>query len=865
MTMFYLVGVVVLDNKVNIFIKDDSDNTIDKVTKSDLKFALYNGVTIEGVSFDKNTQNIDFKETYFDKNIYILKDKEFDALDKIITGSKLNLGIKQDNWDKIQDLDDGTIMPLSEGLSLICDACVNDLDSYGLSKEEKVAIKALNQRYSLTIGSNVEKKTDTLENNVVLNLDEYSLEMDTPPSDSEQEMTLENNIELGCDHNHDDTDEEDDEEVSTVSALYKQLTEDQLAVLRRYYLWYSQRVIEIAGGKGHNTALHANTKQMKAKRDALNKLKKTGGTWAYAGFIDTGRHGGDHCAFGHALRYLHIAWDVEKSDIEEAFFGIRYNKRVEQVLEDEGNNAIKFGIKCVGDFFDVDPSYKKFLMATQRETLKDMGTLYNYYSDGRQNDVNSSFTVMDNLIKYVQQSTARNVLLGRPTVIDAGTTQFYLQCRETGLVPPKSLVQLVRDSIIGWHTHKFTKMLGKIDVDFFIPVINGIFNGKFNNLISMIYDKPSKYTTQYSLKRALKCYIDTYFMYKVCGEYEYTATKESKDEGGASEPVRRELNDKYRTISRMLWSDIEYSVEYLTKIDTLFNLLSMFDKKEFESVYTFNVNNNFYSINEDTKKVDLNLVSSYSTEKDSSFGNDFTLLYNITNDYIYSYNSNTRQIFAGPIDIAIDKLKKAIDSVTNEKDSYIEWTRERVQKVCDERNEFYKKEREKKELEEKLKAEQEKATQQEKQNEIDEIKKKSAARLSMKELITVLINEDLSSLPVTFNKHKMILDTVKNYTNISKVSRAQRYNLEQLYNYITGKEETVEVSVKTNLDDRKDLEDALKWALDNKQEVLSEEGITEFNLRVANSVIYRRTISEKQLPYLEALLKVYQDKVVTND
>ena len=459
-------------------------------------------------------------------------------------------------------------------------------------------------------------------------------------------------------------------------------------------------------------------------------------------------------------------------------------------------------------------------------------------------------------------STAKNVLMGRPTVIDAGTTQFYLQCRETGLVPPKSLVQLVRDSIIGWTSHKFTRTLGKIDVDFFVTVVQGIFNGKYNNLINMIYDKPSKYLTQYAIKRALKNYIDTYFMYKVCGEYEYTATKESKDEGGASEPIRRELNDKYRTITRVLWSDIEYSVDYLSKIDKFFNLLSMFDKRAFESVYTFNVVDNRYIINEDSKKVSLDLISNYSTVKDSDFGNNFNLLYNITNDYIYSYHSNTRQLFSGPIDLALEKVKNAIDSVMNEKDNYLEWTRQKVQSICDERNSFYKKEEEKRELERKAREEQERVTKQEKNNELDELKKKEASKLSIKDLLSVLNSFDLSSLPVIYNKHKMILDTVNNYKDLKKVSRAQRYNLEQLYNHMTGKEDTSQETkyTKISLEDRKELEEAINWALKNKDIVLAEEGIKEFNLRVAKSVLYSRTVSEKQMPYLEALLEVYKDK-----
>ena len=852
--MFYLVGIIIKDKTVSLFIKDDKDNTIDKVSKSDIKFALYNGMEIKGISYDKANDKIDLGVDYIDKNIYELSDNEYNALDKIITGSNTQLGIHQGDWDLFVKSDTGELITLSEGLGIIRDNCTKGLDSYDLTNEEKKAVNDLNKRYSLDIGNNIKE-----ESALVGDLDEYALDMESPSPEVSDEIVLDDNLELDTEHEkHEDSEESEDENTSTVSLLYKKLTEDQLAVLRRYYLWYSQRVIEIAGGKGCNTSLHANTKKMKAKRDALNKLKKTGGTWAYAGFIDTGYHGGDHCAFGHALRYLHIAWDVEKSDIEEAFFGIRYNKRVEKVLEDEANNAIKFGIKCVGDFFDIDPSYKQFLQATQRETLKDMGTLYQYYSDGTQDEINSSFTVMDNLLKYVNISSAKNVLRGKPTVIDAGTTQFYMQCRETGLVPPKSLVQLVRDSIIGWDKHKFTRDLGKIDLEFFLPVMNGIFGGKFNNLINFAYDRESKYKSMYSVKRALRYYIDTYFMYKVCGAYEYNATKESKDEGGASEPMRRALSEKYYFIKRTLWSDLDYSVEYLMKIDTFMNLTTMFNKEDFESVYTYNLIDDLYVVDRDTKKLDNIAISKYASEKDNGFDTSMNLVIGLTDGTYYGYNSNVRRVLNSSIDAAIEEIKSAIDNINKNREDYLEWSVNRVQKICDERNEFYQKEKEKKLLETKLKEEQEKASKQEKLNEIEELKKKDVNKLSMKELLMVLNNTDLSTLPVTFNKHKMILDTINKYKDLNKVSRAQKYNLEQLYNYITGKTNQDDITNdKINLEDRKDLVEAIDYALSHKTEILGVEGVTDFNLKVATSVKYRGTISEKQLKYIEAILDAY--------
>lgn len=53
--------------------------------------------------------------------------------------------------------------------------------------------------------------------------------------------------------------------------------------------------------------------------------------WTYDGYIDTGKLGNEHCSMGHALRYVHFA----------------RNKNT--------NEEIKFGIKCISDFFEITP------------------------------------------------------------------------------------------------------------------------------------------------------------------------------------------------------------------------------------------------------------------------------------------------------------------------------------------------------------------------------------------------------------------------------------------------------------------------------------------------------------------------------
>lgn len=59
--------------------------------------------------------------------------------------------------------------------------------------------------------------------------------------------------------------------------------------------------------------------------------------WIYNGYIDTGRLGNEHCSMGHSLRYVHFAKNTQTGQ------------------------TIKFGIKCISDFFDITPDKLKMI------------------------------------------------------------------------------------------------------------------------------------------------------------------------------------------------------------------------------------------------------------------------------------------------------------------------------------------------------------------------------------------------------------------------------------------------------------------------------------------------------------------------
>jgi len=69
-------------------------------------------------------------------------------------------------------------------------------------------------------------------------------------------------------------------------------------------------------------------------------------SWTYEGYKDTGRKGNDHCSMGHALRYVHFAKNKETKE------------------------QIKFGIKCISDFFEITVDKLKMIQEGFVQTNK---------------------------------------------------------------------------------------------------------------------------------------------------------------------------------------------------------------------------------------------------------------------------------------------------------------------------------------------------------------------------------------------------------------------------------------------------------------------------------------------------------------
>lgn len=632
-----------------------------------------------------------------------------------------------------------------------------------------------------------------------------------------------------------------EEEVSTVNKLYSYLNDEQIKLLKRYYLWFSQRIFD-EGQKQKRTLQVTNNPRKLQKQKELNAMRNQGGMWAYAGFIDMGYRGADYCTMGHPLRYVHLAWDISVSDIETSFFGESYDTDIEEVIN--SNNCIKFGIDCISDFFEIDKEYTDKLKRAQREAIKDMDFMCQYYEEGIADEVIASFTVTDDLVNNIAKVDARGLLVGGESykcIIPKSLSSFYRQFRQLNLVVPKSLVQEIRDNLIGWTEHKFIgwrePKWGTVD-----NVLNAVVGTKTKK-----FDINGLSYSGY--KRTFQDYLVEFLQLKSCGYYEYNA-ENFKEEGGASKPVRSQLWAIHNSVKKKFWADAEYTFDYVRKLLDLEVAMAGLD--ELIGVYStptssYNSSENIYYM--DTAIVDLNnsYIREYDEKNDTNLYDWIWELKSISrgtsNICRIEYNKNHKLVDF------LASLNEKIQLLENEKDKYFEFAINKVQKEIDDRNEQLEKERlarlerERKEDEERERAKQAEAEAKEK-----------ASKLSDEEIRQYCI--DNASKVKDDKKLKFaltVLDTVK---KTGKCSPKQMYYIGQIYEKLTGVQvEDKRQASKVQLDDRKDIEQAVDTVLADPS-LLENEEDKEKVYAILTSIKKYRTISERQMKYAEIALKV---------
>ena len=711
--------------------------------------------------------------------------------------------------------------------------------------------------------------------------DEYS-DYDEEDEDEEDDSAFDD---IAYEDWYGDEDEDSMLEESVVNKLYSILTAEQLAALRKYYLWYSRRLFAEAT---HDTTFGmTNKKRIQAKKQVLDGLKNknANAVWKYAGFIDMGRKGDGFCELGHPLRYMHIAWDTSVEDIDTAFFGENYEGKFDEAIESE--NSIVFGIKCIADFFEVDKELILQLQSAQRESLKDMAIMYDFYEKGIADEVMKQFAVLDEFMDLYKRSWMKAQMMGvlKDTDFSQALMSFYIEFRKLNMIPPKSMVQEIRDKLIGWNEHKFSGNIRYPEIDKLSSNLVLAFNSSITPLTDLIKDCSfnNKYARNgrpyaYSFNDGLFLYLTNYFVYKICGTYEwgrpkydfsitdkYTIRKLEKndvwsDEGGWSDKVKGYQDDLNYSLSRHFFSEPEYNSAYIRKIVECITLAKkyIYRDEKFYTNYAVRRDDNLLELSEDIKYCE-EYYQVFSDETHSSLYSNIRKLESLHSRSLYS-SIEGRYNKAITIDEKIAEVNDIISCIDSELPKFKEWFPSYIKKYIDDTNISIREEIERKAREEEERRKREEELARKRAKEEAELEKKrlemeeeeSRKQASRQEVLDYLKDADIT--PIQNNsKFAFQLKVLNSFKKYGKASDKQFVYLKDIYDALHGKTDiqTDHRQDKVMLDTKPELKVALEWY------VVQTSGIDEKTKNICNSILKYGSISERQMKYAEVAKELY--------
>lgn len=710
-------------------------------------------------------------------------------------------------------------------------------------------------------------------------------DVEEDPDDSEEDFE---DIYAGYDIDADDggTQLEND-----VSRLYKLLNPDQLTVLRRYYLWYSQRLFSDAQ-KGGMRGFKSKVAAMR-KRATLNQLRGDG-DFRYAGWLDTGSiDAGYTCTLGHRLRYMHIAWDITVGDIETTFFGENYNADYQAIID--SNECIIFGINCMGDFFEVDEECIKSLKRAQADSLKDMQLMYKIMTTENVQAVMASFDLLDGVLKIVDRHDMKLKMLkdAEPT-IPFSVVAFYHQFRSAGMVPPKSLVQEIRSCLVGWtdgrryFSNKWTGMLRYPEESFYdrLKVIAKKKNEGVVNKVKLRSHalRNSAYVNGID-KFVVYCYL--LFTYEICGYYKYTATKEGfHDEGGYSKnAVTYPLESLYRRSIHNIYEGMGFDMQSLTVLFDLMRVAIEAEQKYGGSDSDYKLqyfsmgkmyeesfcDGNSYGITTRMRSI----INGYCkvSGRDS---NDVYRVINCMNDMVFGrlgtvsvlcdkglmrYHSDFKSCIVGnKLDIA--SVYATFVRLVSEFDTLYADMKTYASSVAQADQDAYNK---KQEEENRLKEEQRKAQEAQAQQAQAQAQQAGVAlpttRLGVVQYLNAVGVSQVTDKKLDFAKQ--VLDTLTK--NGKEPSPRQFQYLQPLYEAVAGVPYAGadKAPDKVDLSSRKDIQDAIAWVNADQRRAKAAadaQGVDDFQklVSILGSIQRYGKISERQMKYAEQALAMYQ-------
>lgn len=307
-----------------------------------------------------------------------------------------------------------------------------------------------------------------------------------------------------------------------------------------------------------------------------------------------------YCTFNDPVRYMHIAWDVSVSDLDTNFYGQMIDKELEDLIN--SNNCIKFGLTCTAEFFDIAKNSEAFkaLENVQNVCKKDMELLQAEYEKGdiHKQYIMSKFTILDSLVRDLLILSTKVQLLKGEELLPTRLLTLYQNMRKTGMIIPKSFIQFVRDFLVDWDNHKFIdrsknfpnlynsvgslagtktgKPSSKSCYERVNLVLSGVVGRKSNAMQAILLRQCGNYRlSAYGGKERFEVgmvlYMTAFFVYKLCGHYEYDAINQG-DEGGKDSDKSgygkhaQELKCFYNRLRQLMPDDIEYSRDYLVKL-----------------------------------------------------------------------------------------------------------------------------------------------------------------------------------------------------------------------------------------------------------------------------------------------------------
>lgn len=663
--------------------------------------------------------------------------------------------------------------------------------------------------------------------------------------------------EEGDSYDEDDYDDfyyEDEEEESTVSKLYSYLNPEQIKTLQMYYLWYSQRIFNAAQSDPTLNMQDANRRAQKIAE--LNNLRNLGGLWHYAGFIDTGRDGGGYCTLGHKLRYMHLAWDVTVSDIDTAFWGNDYTLDIDKIIS--SNNCIVFGIKCITDFFEVDKKCMGNLQRAQRESMKEMDFLCSLYESGKVEEFSSDFKLFEEIMNILVMRCGRCKLAGVETPITDGLANFYLKFKECGLVYPKSLVQQVRDDLVGWTNHKYigvrlldTDILKKASVLIFGDKVSKVFEYYANE--SEFKNSGYTYTDFVS---GLRQYIEMFFFREICGAYRYNPSdKVFKDEGGSSQKVKDFLDDRIAVINKNFFKGYKYSIEYFNRvIDAITKFYDI--RKDFLSnlyYYSLHIDSTTNICHVIRKDVDINSRYIDSRVKKSLEPKIIDIYSNLWRGRLLPrLYSLTDESFDSTLE-AVDKQSEAIKEYISSKEflEYQEVQKVKLEADAENHNRTVTEFNEKSKIKESSKAD----DKNERQKSLDREKEESSQNNVDKDAIintcikSLRDRDSLAKLNSVNSFYEQVITTV---SKTGKASDKQMYYLSKAYEILTGAKVELVSNGKKLLAEHQEIALDIAKIQKKESELRSKLGAdAQKYLDIMNSILKYGAASERQMKYVD--------------